>query len=79
MEGRDCFADWLAMTDESWLARTREEGLLRRLARNDGKIIVVAKSKASAERRGNLAKSLSDGREELPRRLARNDKGGDTG
>ena len=47
--------------------------MLRRLARNDGKIVVVARSKASAERRGNLAKSLSDGREGLPRRLARND------
>jgi len=57
------------------------EGLLRRLARNDGrkmahndvKPVVVARSKASAERRGNLAKSLSDGREGLPRRLARKD------
>ena len=45
----------------------------RLLARNDGKIVVVARSKASAERRGNLAKSLSDGREGLPRLLARND------
>ena len=44
-----------------------------RLARNDGKIVVVARSEASAERRGNLAKSLSDGREGLPCRLARND------
>jgi len=54
-------------------------GLPRLLARNDGKIIVVARSKASAERRSNLAKSLGDGREGLPRRLARNDKGRDTG
>ena len=45
----------------------------RLLARKDGKIIVVARSKASAKRRGNLAKSLGDGREGLPRRLARND------
>ena len=53
----------------------------RRLARNDGrkmahndvKPVVVARSKASAERRGNLAKSLSGGREGLLRRLARND------
>ena len=45
----------------------------RLLARNDGKIVVVARSKASAERRGNLAKSLSDGREGLLRLLARND------
>jgi len=52
------------------------EGLPRLLARNDGKIIVVARSEASAERRDNLAKSLSDGRERLPRRLARNDTGG---
>ena len=44
-----------------------------RLARNDGKIVVVARSEASAERRSNLAKSLGDGREGLPRRLARND------
>jgi len=50
--------------------------LLRRLARNDGKIIVVARSEAIAERRSNLAKSLSDGRERLPRLLARNDTGG---
>ena len=56
-----------------------------RLARNDGKIVVIARSEASAERRGNLAKSL--GTEErdcfagwlamtrggLPRLLARND------
>ena len=45
----------------------------RKLARKDGKIVVVARSEASAERRGNLAKSLSDGREGLPRLLARND------
>ena len=64
--GGDCRADWLAMT--------RGEGLPRRLARNDGKIIVVARSEAIAERRGNLAKSLSDGREGLPRRLSRNDE-----
>ena len=44
-----------------------------RLARNDGKPVVVARSEASAERRDNLAKSLSGGREGLPRRLARND------
>jgi len=44
-----------------------------RLARNDGKIIVIARSEAIAERRGNLAKSLSGGREGLPRLLARND------
>ena len=47
-----------------------------RLARKDGKIIVIARSEASAERRGNLAKSLSGGRERLPRRLARKDTGG---
>ena len=47
--------------------------MLRLLARKDGKIIVIAKSKASAERRSNLAKSLGDGRERLPRRLARKD------
>ena len=47
--------------------------MLRRLARNDGKIVVIARSKASAERRGNLAKSLGDGGERLLRRLARND------
>ena len=51
----------------------------RKLARNDGKIVVVARSKASAERRSNLAKSLGGRREGLPRRLARNDKGRDTG
>ena len=45
----------------------------RKMARNDGKIIVIARSEASAERRSNLAKSLGDGREGLPRRLARND------
>ena len=45
----------------------------RKLARNDGKIIVVARSEASAERRSNLAKSLSGGREGLPRLLARKD------
>ena len=44
-EGEDCFAGWLAMTES-------------RLARNDGKIVVVARSEASAERRSNLAKSL---------------------
>jgi len=44
-----------------------------RLARNDGKPVVVARSEASAERRDNLAKSLSGGREGLPRRLARKD------
>ena len=44
-----------------------------RLARKNGKIIVIARSEASAERRGNLAKSLSDGREGLPRLLARKD------
>ena len=33
----------------------------RKLARKDGKIIVIARSKASAERRGNLAKSLGAG------------------
>ena len=49
----------------------------RRLARNDGKIIVIARSEAIAERRGNLAKSLGDGRERLPRRLARKDTGGE--
>ena len=43
------------------------------LARNDGKPVVVARSKASAERRSNLAKSLSDGRERLLRLLARKD------
>ena len=47
--------------------------MLRLLARNDGKIIVVARSKASAERQSNLAKSLSDGRGRLLRLLARND------
>jgi len=51
--------------------------LPRLLARKDGKIIVVARSKASAKRRGNLAKSLGDGREGLPRRLARKDTGGE--
>ena len=50
--------------------------MLRRLARNDGKIVVVARSEASAERRGNLAKSLGDGGEGLLRLLARNDTGG---
>ena len=30
------------------------------MSRNDGKIVVIARSEASAERRGNLAKSLSD-------------------
>jgi len=34
-EEGDCHAGWLAMTDESWLARTREEGLPRLLTRND--------------------------------------------
>jgi len=43
------------------------------LARNDGKIVVVARSAAIAKRRGNLAKSLSGGGERLPRLLARND------
>ena len=43
------------------------------LARKDGKIIVIARSEASAERRSNLAKSLSGGRGRLPRRLARKD------
>ncbi|OIP05427.1 hypothetical protein AUK14_01645 [Candidatus Berkelbacteria bacterium CG2_30_39_44] len=38
-----------------------------------GWLAMTARSEASAERRGNLAKSLSDGREGLPRRLARND------
>ena len=63
-EGRDCFAGWLAITEgrdcfADWLAMTES-----RLARNDGKIIVVARSKASAERRGNLAKSLgTEGRD----------------
>ena len=61
--GRDCFAGWLAMTENL-------------LARNDGKIIVIARSKASAERRGNLAKSLVTREEGLPRRLTRNDTGG---
>ena len=61
-EEGDCFAYWLAMTEN-------------RLARNDGKIIVIARSEASAERRSNLAKSLSDGRGGLPRRLARKDRG----
>ena len=46
----------------------------RKLARNDGKIVVIARSEASAERRGNLAKSLSD-TGGLPRLLARNDTG----
>ena len=55
-EGEDCFAGWLAMT-ESRLARN--DG--RKMARKDGKIIVIARSKASAERRGNLAKSLGAG------------------
>ena len=59
-EEGDCHAGWLARTEN-------------RLARKDGKIIVIARSKASAERRGNLAKSLSDGGERLLRRLARND------
>ena len=45
----------------------------RKMARKDGKIIVIARSEAAAERRGNLAKSLSDGGERLLRRLARND------
>ena len=45
----------------------------RLLARNDGKIVVIARSKASAERRSNLAKSLSDGRKGLLRLLARKD------
>jgi len=47
--------------------------LLRLLARNDGKIVVVARSAAIAKRRGNLAKSLSGGGERLLRLLARND------
>ena len=85
-EGRDCHAYWLARTRGERLLRLlarkdEREGLPRLLARNDGrkmarkdgKIIVIARSKASAERRGNLAKSLSDGREGLPRRLARKD------
>ena len=62
-EGEDCFAGWLAMTESL-------------LARKDGKIIVIARSEASAERRDNLAKSLSGGREGLLRLLARNDTGG---
>ena len=41
---------------------SRKDG--RKMARNDGKIIVIARSKASAERRGNLAKSLgTEGRD----------------
>ena len=60
-EGEDCFAGWLAMTDERWLARTEgrdcHAGWLAMtenlLARNDEKIVVVARSKASAERRGD--------------------------
>jgi len=44
-----------------------------RLARKDGKIVVVARSVAIAKRRGNLAKSLSGGGERLLRLLARND------
>ena len=47
--------------------------MLRLLARNDGKIIVVARSEASAERRGNLAKSLVTRGGRLLRRLARKD------
>ena len=43
-EGGDCHAGWLAMT--------RGEGLLRLLARNDGKPVVIARSEAIAERRG---------------------------
>ena len=58
-EGEDCFAGWLAMTDERWLTMTEGEdcfaGWLAMteslLARKDGKIIVVARSEASAERR----------------------------
>ena len=46
----------------------------RKIARKDGKIIVIARSEASAERRGNLAKSLSGGGEGLPRLLARKDR-----
>ena len=60
------------MTDERCLAMTEN-----RLARNDGKIIVIARSEAIAERRGNLAKSLSDGRERLLRLLARKDTEGE--
>ena len=45
----------------------------RKMSRNDGKIVVVARSAAIAKRRGNLAKSLSGGGERLPRLLARND------
>ena len=52
-----------------------------RLARNDGKIVVVARSAAIAKRRGNLAKSLgTEGRDchacclaMTESRLARND------
>ena len=62
--GRGCHASWLAMTES-------------RLARKDGKIIVIARSEAIAERRGNLAKSLSGGREGLPRLLARKDTEGE--
>ncbi|OIP05432.1 hypothetical protein AUK14_01670 [Candidatus Berkelbacteria bacterium CG2_30_39_44] len=40
-------------------------------------IVVVARSEAIAERRGNLAKSLSDGRERLLRLLARKDTEGE--
>jgi len=49
-EGEDCFAGWLAMT-ESRLARN--DG--RKMARKDGKIIVVARSEAIAKRRSNLS------------------------
>ena len=45
----------------------------RRLARKDGKIIVIARSAAIAKRRGNLAKSLVTRGGRLPRLLARND------
>jgi len=48
---------------ESRLARN--DG--RKMSRNDGKIVVIARSEASAERRGNLAKSLSDTGGGLPR------------
>ena len=55
-----------------------------RLARKDGKIIVIARNEAIAERRGNLAKSLVTGGRDchaywLARtesQLARNDTGG---
>ena len=57
---------------KEYCSRCEEQGISRATKGRKG-IVVVARSEAIAERRGNLAKSLSDGREGLPRLLARND------